>query len=89
MKATSTLLPLPTKNVLIPAAEISHYTGMAKQTHARWRHEGTGPPYIKLGRRVFYRSDDVKAWEESNYQSTLQQVQELNQSDTQLDVSNV
>ena len=27
-----------------------------------WRHQGTGPRSFRLGRRVLYRRDDVRAW---------------------------
>jgi hypothetical protein len=27
-----------------------------------WRHLGIGPHSFKIGRRVFYRADDVYAW---------------------------
>ena len=66
MTTASALLPLPTENVLIPACEISQYTGIARQTHNRYRHEGIGPQYVKLGHRVFYRSDDIRRWIDSN-----------------------
>ncbi len=47
---------------LIRASKISGYTGIARQTHARWRHEGAGPMFVRLGRRMFYRAGDVRAW---------------------------
>ncbi len=47
---------------LIRASKISGYTGIARQTHARWRHEGAGPMFVRLGRRIFYRAGDVRAW---------------------------
>ena len=47
---------------LIRASKISGYTGIARQTHARWRHEGAGPLFVRLGRRVFYKTGDVRAW---------------------------
>ena len=34
----------------------------AKQTLARWRHEGRGPAYIKSGSRVIYLGQDVLDW---------------------------
>ncbi len=52
----------PENNTLIPAGHIEAYTGIKRQTHARWRHEGSGPKYVRLGGRVFYRSDDVRQW---------------------------
>ena len=27
-----------------------------------WRHLGTGPRSFRLGRRVLYRADDLRAW---------------------------
>ncbi|WP_336031973.1 helix-turn-helix transcriptional regulator [Geodermatophilus sp. FMUSA9-8] len=27
-----------------------------------WRHLGTGPKSFRLGRRVLYRRDDLRAW---------------------------
>ena len=30
-----------------------------------WRHLGTGPCSFRLGRRVLYRRDDLKAWVEA------------------------
>lgn len=83
---TNALSALPTENVPIPAAEITQYTGIAKQTHNRWRHEGIGPRFAKLGRRVIYFSDDIRAWMQSCYQPTTQQDQELNRLDTKLDI---
>ncbi len=36
--------------------------GIAVQTLARWRCEGTGPKYAKIGRRVVYAADDLATW---------------------------
>lgn len=55
--------PLPADpTVLIPANAIHRYTGIQPQTHARWRHEGRLPRWVRLGRRVFYRAGDVADW---------------------------
>lgn len=57
------LLPLPNDDdALIRAQDVSRYTGIARQTHARWRHEGVGPRFVRLGRRVFYRAGDLREW---------------------------
>lgn len=57
------LLPLPSDDdALIRAQDVSRYTGIASQTHARWRHEGAGPRFVRLGRRVFYRAGDLREW---------------------------
>ncbi len=36
---------------------------VSRRTLQRWRQEGKGPPYVKLGRRVAYRLADIEAWE--------------------------
>ncbi len=35
---------------------------LAKQTLARWRCEGRGPAFLRLGKRVLYGEADVEAW---------------------------
>jgi predicted DNA-binding transcriptional regulator AlpA len=35
---------------------------VARQTIYRWNSERSGPPYLRAGRRVFYRRSDVDAW---------------------------
>jgi predicted DNA-binding transcriptional regulator AlpA len=35
------------------------------RTAQRWRTTGEGPPYIKVGKAVRYRLQDVKEWEEA------------------------
>jgi len=49
---------------------------ISPRTLERWRWSGEGPAYFKIGGRVVYRFDDVKAWEscrrcESTTQSVL------------------
>lgn len=43
---------------------VERYPGTGRQTWAQARYEGRGPSYFKVGRRVFYRIEDVLAWEE-------------------------
>ncbi|OBB21321.1 hypothetical protein A5761_03090 [Mycolicibacterium setense] len=47
--------------LLLPrdVAEHRHTTDNALRQE-RWR--GAGPRYLKLGRRVYYRAGDLKAW---------------------------
>lgn len=60
---TSRLIPLPENDQeLIPAHRLSVYIGIAAQTLARWRSEGQGPAFVKLGHRVAYRTGDVRQW---------------------------
>lgn len=44
---------------------ITRYPGTNRQVWAQHRYRGTGPAYFKVGRRVFYRPEDVVAWEAS------------------------
>jgi predicted site-specific integrase-resolvase len=37
--------------------------GLSHRTLERWRHEGTGPAFLKIGGRVKYRLEDVQAFE--------------------------
>lgn len=47
--------PFPTK---IAAA----YLGISKSTLEKMRVNGGGPPFLKLGRSVRYRADDLDRW---------------------------
>ena len=59
----STLLPLPTDpDTLIPAKGVNRYSGCADQTHAKWRVEGVGPEFVKLGSKVFYTAGALRSW---------------------------
>ena len=64
MNIDAALLPLPTDDdVLIRRADLSRYLPIAPQTAARWAHEGQGPAFVKIGRRlVAYRAGDLRAW---------------------------
>lgn len=37
-------------------------TGVARQTLAKWRCDGHGPKYVKVGRSIRYRPADVHQW---------------------------
>ena len=50
---------------LTPDDLVANYPGTTRQTWAQKRYEGTGPAYFKVGRRVFYRPEDVAEWEQS------------------------
>ncbi len=40
----------------------SAYLGLTPKTLAMKRCHGNGPPFIKLGKAVFYRRDDLDSW---------------------------
>ena len=69
------LSPLPADDdTLITRADLPRYLPVKRQTLARWAHEGQGPPYVKIGRRlVAYRTGDLRAWLRGQLrQSTIQ-----------------
>lgn len=41
------------------------FPNTTRQTWAQMRYRGNGPKYYKVGRKVFYRPQDVEAWKES------------------------
>ena len=49
-------------DVLIAAAQVPEFIGIQRQTMAKWRCDGAGPKFVRLGRRVFYRSSDLREW---------------------------
>ena len=42
--------------------EAADYLGLSKNTLNRWRHTGDGPRFVKLGRAVRYRREDLDEW---------------------------
>jgi hypothetical protein len=40
--------------------------GTTDQSWAAMRHKGTGPRYVKLGRKVYYRRADLDEWIDKN-----------------------
>ena len=52
---------------LLRLPEVAELTGLPVNTLRFWRHRGTGPRSIKLGRRVVYRECDVVAWIEKQF----------------------
>lgn len=50
---------------LTPREAGRYIGGVAEQTLANWRHLGTGPRFVRLGKvggRVVYRVADLDAW---------------------------
>lgn len=52
--------------------ELAHLLGISTRTILRWRRDGSGPPFCKIGPRcVRYRRGDVDAWAAAHSFSTL------------------
>ncbi|SFP85674.1 DNA binding domain-containing protein, excisionase family [Geodermatophilus dictyosporus] len=47
---------------LLAIAEAAELLRAPVATLRHWRHLGTGPRSLRLGRRVLYRRDDLDAW---------------------------
>lgn len=52
----------PAPRVILTAAEVSDMTGVPVGTLRYWRSTNHGPRSWKIGRRVAYDLDDVRAW---------------------------
>jgi excisionase family DNA binding protein len=50
---------------LLRPPEVAEVTGLSVHTLAVWRTKNEGPRYVKVGRFVRYRSEDLDAWLES------------------------
>ncbi len=52
---------------LIPAAGMKcEIPNTTDQYWATLRHKGTGPVYVKIGRKVYYSRADIEAWLSAN-----------------------
>jgi excisionase family DNA binding protein len=51
-------------------AEAAEFLRVSERTLERWRLEGSGPPYIKAGRRILYRVSDVESWLQARRRSS-------------------
>jgi hypothetical protein len=53
--------------------DLARRWGLSTRTLERWRMEGRGPAFMKLGGRVIYRAEDIEAFElERLHQSTAE-----------------
>lgn len=54
--------PLNEMAALLTPEQVSGYLGVPLGTLANWRYQGRGPAYLRVGRHVRYRTQDVTAW---------------------------
>ena len=53
--------------------EAARRMGLSRKTLERMRLEGTGPCFVKLGRRVLYTGEELDRWaEENTFRSTAE-----------------
>ena len=55
-------LHMTEEDKLLTTKEVAEYLGIAENTICQYRMTGIGPRYIKLGRMVRYRLNDVIEW---------------------------
>ena len=58
---TITTLESPPAQLLTPE-DVSNLLGVPIGTLANWRYLGRGPLFVRLGRHVRYRSEDLDTW---------------------------
>jgi excisionase family DNA binding protein len=59
--------------ILITQSDLASLLGISKRKLERDRHIGIGIPFVKVGRRVLYRREDVlKFLEKNRFSSTAQ-----------------
>lgn len=56
--------------VLLTPTDVARLTGLALGTLMNWRSQRIGPPFIKLGRKIWYDARDLDAWVNSRRQVT-------------------
>lgn len=56
------------------APELAELLGVTTFTLQRYRSEGSGPAYEKIGNRIFYRADLVEAWRQSTGRSSTSDI---------------
>ncbi len=47
---------------LLSPRELADYLGVPPRTIDDWRYRGLGPPSLRVGKHVRYRSADVERW---------------------------
>ena len=55
--STTTLL-----DGLLPEDQTARELGRCPRTLKRWRNLREGPPFIRIGRQIFYRREAVRDW---------------------------
>jgi hypothetical protein len=50
--------------------EAAEFLRLKPGTLANWRIAGTGPPFVKVGRRVLYDRETLPAWAKSKHNTS-------------------
>jgi excisionase family DNA binding protein len=52
---------------LLTADEVAAFLQVPRATLYAWRYQGKGPPAIRVGRYLRYRSADIETWISENH----------------------
>lgn len=47
---------------LLSPIDLAEYLGVPISTIYRWNYVGSGPPLLRIGRHIRYRTTDVEKW---------------------------
>jgi hypothetical protein len=63
LSRSATMTDTQPERPLTEAEVVARYAGLFKPAALRlWRRSGKGPHYLKVGRAVFYRVEDIEAF---------------------------
>ena len=57
--------------------ELARRWSLSQRTLERWRWEGRGPAYLKVGGRVIYRLGDIESYEAAQFHQPLDPIAEM------------
>jgi predicted site-specific integrase-resolvase len=60
---------------LLETVHAADALGLSPRTLEGWRRRGEGPPYLKIGRRVKYRPEDIEAFKATRLQASSRPAQ--------------
>lgn len=63
--------------------ELARRWAISPRTLERWRWTGSGPRFLKVGKRVVYREDDVLAYEAPRVHESTSQLAAARSADSQ------
>ena len=64
------------KSPLLETVHAADELGLSPRTLVGWRRRGEGPQYLKIGRRVKYRPEDIEAYKVTRLRANLPPPQE-------------
>ena len=65
------LAPQPTADDLLRTADVAVWIGRSSGWLDQGRMHEDGPPYVRIGRNIFYRRGDVQEWIEDQTVSQM------------------